>query len=47
MVEGYAIHRDRLENMLDQMDPRISTRLLAGGQMSGPDYYDVLQFKQL
>jgi len=46
MVEGYAIHRDRLENMLDQMDPRISTRLLAGGQMSGPDYYDVLQFKQ-
>ncbi len=46
MVEGYAIHRDRLENMLDQMDPRISTRLLAGGQMSGSDYYDVLQFKQ-
>ena len=46
MVEGYAIHRDRLENMLDQMDPRISNRLLAGGQMSGPDYYDVLQFKQ-
>jgi aspartyl-tRNA(Asn)/glutamyl-tRNA(Gln) amidotransferase subunit A len=46
MVEGYAIHRDRLENMLDQMDPRISERLLGGGRMSGPDYYDVLQFRQ-
>jgi aspartyl-tRNA(Asn)/glutamyl-tRNA(Gln) amidotransferase subunit A len=46
MVEGYAIHRDRLENMFDQMDPRIAERLLAGGKLSGPDYYDVLQFKQ-
>lgn len=46
MVEGYAIHRERLENSLDQMDPRISTRLLAGGQMSGPDYYDVLRFRE-
>ena len=27
------------------MDPRITTRLLAGGEMSGPDYYDVLRFR--
>ena len=45
MVEGYAIHRERLENSLARMDPRITTRLLAGGEMSGPDYYDVLRFR--
>ncbi len=45
MVEGYAIHRERLENSLDQMDPRISDRLRAGGEMSGPDYYDVLRYR--
>ena len=45
LVEGYAIHRERLEHALDQMDPRISARLLAGREMSGPDYYDVLQFR--
>ena len=46
MVEGYAIHRERLANSLDQMDPRITDRLLAGGEMSGPDYYDVLRFRE-
>lgn len=45
MVEGYAIHRERLEQARGQMDPRISERLLAGGKMSGPDYYDVLRFR--
>ena len=45
MVEGYAIHRDRLENALELMDPRISDRLLAGGQISGPDYYDILRYR--
>ena len=45
MVEGYAIHRERLENSLDQMDPRISDRLRAGNEMSGPDYYDVLRYR--
>ena len=45
MVEGYAIHRERLESSLDQMDPRISDRLLAGGETSGPDYYDVLRYR--
>ncbi len=45
MVEGYAIHRDRLENALELMDPRISDRLMAGGQISGPDYYDILRYR--
>ncbi len=45
MVEGYAIHRERLENSIDQMDPRIAERLRGGGEMSGPDYYDVLRFR--
>ena len=46
MVEGYAIHRERLANALNRMDPRITDRLLAGGEMSGPDYYDVLRFRE-
>ena len=46
MVEGYAIHRERLTDSLDRMDPRIADRLLAGGGMSGPDYYDVLRFRE-
>ena len=45
MVEGYAIHRERLENSINQMDPRIAERLRGGGEMSGPDYYDVLRFR--
>ena len=45
MVEGYAIPRERLENSIDQMDPRIAERLRGGGEMSGPDYYDVLRFR--
>ncbi|NQV54312.1 MAG: amidase, partial [Rhodospirillales bacterium] len=45
MVEGYAIHRERLEHSADQMDPRITERLIAGSGMSGADYYDVLQFR--
>jgi aspartyl-tRNA(Asn)/glutamyl-tRNA(Gln) amidotransferase subunit A len=45
-VEGYAIHRDRLENSYDQMDPRIAERLMGGTQMSGADYYDVLRFRE-
>ena len=46
MVEGYAIHRERLADSRDRMDPRITDRLLAGGEMSGPDYYDVLRFRE-
>lgn len=45
MVEGFAIHRERLNTSLQQMDPRISDRLLAGGELSGADYYDVLQYR--
>jgi aspartyl-tRNA(Asn)/glutamyl-tRNA(Gln) amidotransferase subunit A len=45
MVEGYAIHRETLEQSPEQMDPRIAERLLAGGKMSGPDYYDVLRYR--
>lgn len=45
MVEGYAIHRETLENSPEQMDPRIADRLMAGGKMSGPDYYDVLRYR--
>ena len=46
MAEGYAIHRERLETMGDQMDPRIAERLAAGNQMSGADYYDVLRYRE-
>ena len=46
MVECHAIHRDRLENELELMDPRISDRLLAGGGMSGPDYYNILRYRE-
>ena len=46
MVEGYAIHRERLAHSRDRMDPRITDRLLAGGEMSGADYYDVLRFRE-
>jgi len=46
MVEGYSIHRERLESMIDLMDPRISERLLGGLKLSGPDYYDILEFRR-
>jgi len=46
MVEGYSIHRERLETMLDLMDPRISERLLGGVKLTGPDYYDILEFRR-
>lgn len=46
MVEGYAIHRERLETMFEMMDPRISERLLGGEKLSGPDYYDILEFRK-
>ena len=45
-VEGYAIHRERLEHSFDAMDPRIAERLMGGTQMSGADYYDVLRFRE-
>ncbi|MAF48348.1 MAG: amidase [Rhodospirillaceae bacterium] len=45
-VEGYAIHRERLEHAYDAMDPRIAERLMGGTQMSGADYYDVLRFRE-
>lgn len=46
MVEGYSIHRERLDSMIDLMDPRISERLLGGLKISGPDYYDILEFRK-
>ena len=46
-VEGYAIHRDRLEHSIDQMDPRIADRLMVGAQVSGADYYDVLRTRDV
>ena len=46
MVEGYAIHRERLETMIELMDPRISERLLGGNKLSGPDYYEILEFRR-
>lgn len=46
MVEAYAIHRERLADMADMMDPRISQRLFAGGDLSGADYYDILRFRE-
>lgn len=45
MVEGFAIHRERLEHSRDRMDPRIADRLAAGGELSGPDYYDILRYR--
>jgi len=45
MVEGYSIHRERLETMIELMDPRISERLLGGVKLSGPDYYEILEFR--
>jgi len=45
MVEGYSIHRERLETMLELMDPRISERLLGGIKLTGPDYYEILEFR--
>ena len=46
MVEGYSIHRERLETMIELMDPRISERLLGGVKLSGPDYYEILEFRR-
>lgn len=46
MVEAYAIHRERLADMADLMDPRISQRLFAGADLSGADYYDILRFRE-
>ena len=46
MVEGYSIHRERLETMIEMMDPRISERLLGGVKLSGPDYYEILEFRR-
>ncbi|MBT7755952.1 MAG: amidase [Rhodospirillaceae bacterium] len=46
IVEAYAIHRERLTDMADLMDPRISKRLLAGAALSGADYYDILRFRE-
>jgi aspartyl-tRNA(Asn)/glutamyl-tRNA(Gln) amidotransferase subunit A len=46
MVEGHSIHRERLETMIDLMDPRISERLLGGIKLSGPDYYEILEFRK-
>ena len=46
MVEGYSIHRERLETMVELMDPRISERLLGGVKLSGPDYYEILEFRR-
>ena len=46
MVEGYAIHRERLANSASDMDPRIADRLMAGAQIGGAEYYDILQFRK-
>ena len=46
MVEGYSIHRDRLEHSQGQMDPRITERFLGGAQLSGADYYEILEFRK-
>ena len=45
MVEGYSIHRERLETMIELMDPRISERLLGGLKLTGPDYYEIFEFR--
>ena len=46
MVEGYSIHRDRLEHSQGQMDPRITERFLGGAQLSGADFYEILEFRK-
>jgi aspartyl-tRNA(Asn)/glutamyl-tRNA(Gln) amidotransferase subunit A len=46
MVEGYAIHRERLAGARSDMDPRIAERLMAGAKISGAEYYDILQFRK-
>jgi aspartyl-tRNA(Asn)/glutamyl-tRNA(Gln) amidotransferase subunit A len=43
MVEGYAIHKERLAAAASDMDPRIVGRLKAGGEIPGYVYYEAME----
>jgi aspartyl-tRNA(Asn)/glutamyl-tRNA(Gln) amidotransferase subunit A len=36
--EAFMIHRDRLEQRGDEVDPNVRARIARGGEMSAPDY---------
>jgi len=44
--EAYQLHRERLETKLDELDPRVSKRLLLGARMKESDYRDLLLLRQ-
>jgi aspartyl-tRNA(Asn)/glutamyl-tRNA(Gln) amidotransferase subunit A len=43
MVEGYAIHKERVATAANDMDPRIVGRLRAGGEIPGYVYYEAME----
>jgi aspartyl-tRNA(Asn)/glutamyl-tRNA(Gln) amidotransferase subunit A len=45
-VEAYALHRERLENHLEQFDPRVARRLLLGANINAAHYVDLLHLRQ-
>jgi aspartyl-tRNA(Asn)/glutamyl-tRNA(Gln) amidotransferase subunit A len=42
-TEAYAWHRDLLSAHADRYDPRVASRILPGGDMSGADYFTLMQ----
>ena len=46
-VEAYALHRGRLANAFDELDPRVAQRLMLGADISAADYVDLLQLRQV
>lgn len=40
-VEAYANYREYLENDLDVFDPRVARRMLAGGEMTAVEYFEL------
>ena len=40
-VEAYVNYREYLENDLDSFDPRVARRMLAGGEMTAAEYFEL------
>ena len=46
VVEAYAHHRKQLDEAMETYDPRVSRRIIAGGQITAADFVEIVAARQ-